>query len=201
VGEGRSPRGHFVNFFESIILFVRNEIILPNMGHKGVKYIPYFLTFFFFILFSNLLGMLPWAGTCTGNLSVTASLAGIVFFMIFVFGSIEQGGPHVFLKNMVPGGTPWWLWPFMFLIEAVVGPLAKCFALAMRLFANMIAGHIVIAVLLGMGIVLQSTAVGFVASLGAVAMSLLEIFVCFLQAYIFTLLAVIFVGGAIQPEH
>jgi len=196
----RAPRGRLVNLIEAMVLFVRDEMVIPNMGERGVKYIPVFLTFFFFILLSNLLGLIPEIGTSTGNINVTASLAGMIFLLIFILGSIEQGGPHRFFRNLVPHGLPFWLVPLMFVIE-LIGPVAKCFALAMRLFANMIAGHIVIAALLSLGILFQSIAVGSAAALGAMAMGLLEVFVCILQAYIFTLLSIVFIGAAIHPEH
>lgn len=198
--EERAPRGRFANFFEALILYVRDEMVMPNMGQHGVKYIPVFLTFFFFILFGNLVGMIPQVGAATGNINVTGTLAMLVFLMIFVFGSIEQRGLHKFLFNLVPRGVPFWLWPLMFVIE-LIGPVAKCFALAMRLFANMIAGHIVIASFLALGVLMHSAAVEVVGMIFAIAMSMLEVFVCFLQAYIFTLLAIVFIGAAVHPEH
>ena len=200
VVEGRAPRGRFVNFFEVLVLYVRDEMVLPNMGERGVKYIPIFMTFFFYILFCNLLGLIPELGTVTGNVMVTAGLAAIVLFMILVLGSIEQGGPHIFLKNLVPPGVPIALWLPLFFIE-FVGLFIKCGALCIRLFANMIAGHLVVASLLGLGILFNSVLIGVIGLAGALAMSMLEVFICVLQAYVFTLLSIIFFGVAIHPEH
>ena len=200
VVEGRAPRGRFVNLFEVLVLYVRNEMILPNMGERGVKYIPIFMTFFFYILFCNLLGLIPGLGTVTGSVMVTAGLAVIVLFMLLVLGSIEQGGPHIFLKNLIPPGVPIPLMPLMFVVE-FLGPFIKCGALCIRLFANMIAGHLIIASLLGLGIMFNSIEVGVLGLAGALAMSLFEVFICVLQAYIFTLLSIIFFGAAIHPEH
>lgn len=198
----KPPRGRLANMFEALILFVRNDIVLPNMGQHGVRYLPLFLTFFFFILFANLIGIVPGVGTPTGNINVTFTLAGIVFVGIFVLGSFEQGGPHIFLKHLLPSGLPAWLMPFMFVIE-LVGPVAKAFALMMRLFANMIAGHIVMAALFGLVVVFHTIAIpiGIVSSVAVAALGALEIFICVLQAYIFTLLAVLFIGMAVHPEH
>jgi F-type H+-transporting ATPase subunit a len=199
VAGNRATHGHVANFFEVIILFIRNEMVLPNMGAEGLKYIPWFLTFFFFILFNNLLGMVPEIGTPTGNFMVTSALAGTVFLLIFGLGMWEQGA-FSFFKNLVPHGVPWWLWPLMFVIE-MISPVARCFALSMRLFANMLAGHIVLAALLMIPIVLDAAIVGVPFVLVAVGMGFLEIFVSFLQAYIFTLLSIIFIGAAVHPEH
>lgn len=200
-----APRGKFANFFEPIVMYIRNEMLMPSMGSHGLKYLPYFLTFFFFILFSNLIGLVPGMGTVTSNWNVTFALAVIVFLMIFVFGSIENGGLGKLVLNMVPSGLPWPIWPLLFVIEVIIGPLVKGAALCIRLFANMVGGHLVITVLLGMGALTEiatlSVGITVVSTLAAVAMGLLEIFIAFLQAYIFTLLAIIFVGMAVHPEH
>ncbi len=197
------PRG-FRNCIESVVVFLRDGVVHPALGpHNGDKFLPLFLTFFFFILALNLSGMFPGASTATSKVSVTAALASITLATMLIGGMKEQG-VVAFWKNLVPHGIPWWLWPLMFVIE-IVGLVAKPFALTIRLFANMTAGHIVLAVLIGFTVVAKSFLLGALivpASIfGAVAISLLEIFVAFLQAYIFTFLSAVFVGMCLHPEH
>ncbi len=197
VGSGR--RGTVVNLVESFVLFIRDEIVIPNMGEDGRKYLPYFLSIFFFILFCNLLGMVPYGSTATGNIAVTATLALITFAMINIAGIREHGFVH-YVKSLIPHGLPAWLLPLMFMIE-VLGLFTKSFALCIRLFANMIAGHIVILAFMSLIFLFGSVLVAPVSIAAAVGMSFLEIFVAFLQAYIFTLLSAIFVGSAVHPQH
>jgi len=196
----RGMSGRYVNFFEPFVLYVRNEMVYPVMGEKnGRKYLPLFLTQFFFILGCNLLGMIPFMATATGNLAVCAALAGTTLFTIFVMGMIEQG-PLTFWKHMVPPGMPVLLIPLLFPIE-VMGVFIKCFALTIRLFANMVAGHIVILTFIGMIFIFHSYVVALPAIVFALFISLLELFVAFLQAFIFTLLSIVFINMAIHPEH
>jgi F-type H+-transporting ATPase subunit a len=192
-------RGVAVNLVESFVVFIRDEIVIANMGEHGRKYVPYFISLFFFILFCNLLGLVPFGATATGNIAVTATLALITFAMINISGMIEQGVFH-YLKNLVPHGLPVWLAPLMFPIE-VLGLVTKSFALCIRLFANMIAGHIVILAFMALIFLFGSVLVAPVSVAAAVGMNMLELFVAFLQAYIFTLLSAMFVGGAVHPEH
>jgi F-type H+-transporting ATPase subunit a len=138
----RGWRNRFVYFVESLTVFVRDEIVVPNIGEEGRPYLPYFLSIFFFVLFMNLLGMVPGSATATGNISVTASLALCTLFMINVAG-MRAHGVGGYVKSLVPHGMPVWLLPLMYPIE-LLGLLTKTFALSIRLFANMIAGHIVI---------------------------------------------------------
>jgi F-type H+-transporting ATPase subunit a len=186
------------NFLESFIVFVRDDIVLPNTGEEGRRYLPYFLTLFFFILFINLLGMIPGSGSATGNVAVPAALAICTFFLVHVAGIREHGFVHHF-KNFIPHGLPLWLVPLMFPLE-LLGLLSRCFALTIRLFANMIAGHIVLLAFLSLSFLLGSTLVNVGAIPIAVGLSLLETFVCFLQAYIFTFLTAIFVGASLHPH-
>src|SRR2546428_10177981 len=130
------------NLLEAIVVFLRDEVVLPNMGEEGRRYLPYLLTVFFFILFCNLLGLIPFAATATGNVSVTAALAIISLIMIQVGGIKEHGMKH-HLQNLIPHGIPVWLLPIMIPVE-IMGQFTKPFALCIRLFANMTAGHIVI---------------------------------------------------------
>jgi len=192
------PRG-IANLLEAIVVFLRDEVILPNMGEEGRRYLPYLLTVFFFILFCNLLGLVPGAATATGNVSVTAALATISLIMIQV-GGIKQHGLKHHLQNLIPHGLPTWLLPIMIPVE-IMGQFTKPFALCIRLFANMTAGHIVILSFLSMIFILKSIFVSPVSVFFALFISLLEIFVAFLQAYIFTMLTSLFIGMSIHPQH
>ena len=196
------------NLFEVFIVYIRDEIVRPNLGEAGDQYLSYFCTLFFFILFCNLLGLVPFGATATGNISVTAAMAFTTFMMIHYSGIREHGLWH-YIQTYVPHGLPFWLVPLMFVIE-ILGLFTKAFALCIRLFANMIAGHIVILAFLSLIFIMHeifhSTAVGLGVGLGvsvpaAVGLSMLEIFVAFLQAYVFTLLTAVFVGGAVNPQH
>lgn len=186
------------NFLETFVVFVRDDIVLPNTGEEGRPYLPYFLTLFFFILIINLLGMIPGSGSATGNIAVTASLAVCTFFLVHIAGIREHGFVHHF-KNFIPHGLPMWLVPLMFPLE-LLGLVSRCFALTIRLFANMIAGHIVLLAFLSLSFLLGSIFVNVGAIPIAVGLSLLETFVCFLQAYIFTFLTAIFVGASLHPH-
>lgn len=201
----QAPSGRLANLIESMICYVRDEVVVPIGGHHLAHYTPLFLTYFFFILIGNLVGMIPvlFKGP-TANISVTAALGGSVFVFLTLLGLYNQGPVKYFL-HLVPPGTPLWLWPLMFVLE-LVGPLIKCFVLCIRLFANMIAGHLVVSNVLGLGVfkagatgmAVMGLAVGMPLALGV---SFLEIMVCFIQAYVFTMLSVIFVGAAVHPEH
>jgi F-type H+-transporting ATPase subunit a len=186
------------SLLEVFVVFIRDQIVLPNTGEEGRPYLPYFLSLFFFILITNLIGMIPGASTATGNISVTATLALCTFALINIAGIREHGFVH-HMKNFIPHGLPFWLVLLMFPLE-IIGLLTKSFALCIRLFANMIAGHIVILAFLSLIFLFGSLFI-VPASVGAsAALSLLEIFVAFLQAYIFTLLSSIFVGASLHPH-
>ncbi len=189
----------WANFFELFIVYIRDEIVRPNLGSAGDKYLPYFLTLFFFILFCNLLGMVPFGATATGNIAVTAGMAMTTFLMINISGIREHGFIH-YMQTFIPHGLPFWLVPLMFVIE-ILGLFTKSFALCIRLFANMIAGHIVILAFLGLIFIFKSIFIAPVSIAAAVGLGLLELFVAFLQAYVFTLLTAVFVGGAVNPQH
>ena len=187
------------NLLEAMIVFLRDEVVLPNMGEEGRHYLPYLLTVFFFVLFCNLLGLIPFAATATGNVSVTAALAIMSLIMIQVAGIREHGIKH-HLQNLIPHGIPVWLLPIMIPVE-IMGQFTKPFALCIRLFANMIAGHIVILSFLSMIFILKSLWVSPISVFFALFISLLELFVAFLQAYIFTMLTSLFIGMSIHPQH
>ena len=198
----RKPRavpGGISNFLEAIVLFLRDEVILSSMGEAGKRYVPFLLTVFFFILTCNLLGLVPYGATATGNVTVTAALALMALVMIQVGGIKEHGLWH-HLHNLVPPGIPAWLLPIMIPVE-IMGQFTKPFALCIRLFANMTAGHIVIFSFLGLIFVFESIWISPVSVAFALFISLLELFIAFLQAYIFTMLTALFMGMSIHPQH
>jgi F-type H+-transporting ATPase subunit a len=194
------PRGAFHNLFESLVLFVKRDMVEEIMGHHlAHKFTPYFLTVFFFILFANLLGLVPLMHTATANIAVTAAMALTTLFMM-QFAGIREQGLVGYVKSIVPPGIPPWLLPIMIPVE-VLGQLTKPFALTIRLFANMTAGHVVILTLFGLLFVFKSLALA-PAILGFVLfVSALELLVAFLQAYIFTFLSILFVTACAHPEH
>src|SRR5215471_2858319 len=197
--EQRTIPSGVANFLEAILVFLRDEVVLPTMGEEGRRYLPYLFTVFFFILFCNLLGLIPFAATATGNVNVTAALAIMSLIMIQLGGIREHGLQH-HLQNLIPHGIPVWLLPIMIPVE-IMGQLTKPFALCIRLFANMTAGHIVILAFLSMIFILQSLLVSPISVFFALFISLLELFVAFLQAYIFTMLTALFIGMSIHPQH
>ncbi len=195
--KSRVPSG-LGNLVEVFIVFVRDEIVIPNMGPGGVRYMPYLLTTFFFILIMNLSGLVPYGATATGNVSVTAGLALVAFVMIQASAIRAQGLGH-YLAHLT-GGVHWALWPIMIPIE-VLGLFTKPFALMIRLFANMVGGHIVIVSLIGLIFVFKSLAVAPVSVAFVLGINMLELFVAFLQAYIFTMLTSLFMGLGMQAGH
>ena len=194
---GRPPRG-FAAAMEATVLYIRQEVILANVGPHGEGYVNYLLTVFFFILTCNLLGLLPWSATPTSNIAVTGAMAGVSLVVIEISGMRALGlkgylGTIFFL----PEGLPTLLKPLMLVIMTpieIIGKLAKPFALAVRLFANMTAGHVVVLALIGLTFFFQSYLVGVAASVMATGIMLLELFVAFLQAFVFTLLTSVFIG-------
>ena len=203
-GESGAPKG-FAAGMEAMVLYLRNEVVLPNVGPHGNRFVPFGLTLFFFILFANLLGLIPYGSTATGNISVTAMLAIVTFVVVEISGIQAQGWGY--LKTIFyvpPKDMPLLLKPLMFVIMSVVeiiGKFTKPFALAVRLFANMTAGHVVLLALISLIFTFQSYAVATAPVAMGVAISLLEIFVGFLQAYIFTLLSCVFIGLIRQGAH
>jgi len=216
-----TPRG-MGNFFESVCAYLRDTVARPILGEHTDRFIPYIWTAFFYVLFVNLLGLLPLepvtrglvkslyphahhgiGGSATGNIWVTGSLAACTLAMVVVNG-LRFGGVR-YLAHFCPG--PLWLAPLLVPVE-IVGLGAKIFALTVRLFANMVAGHVLLAVLmsfislsytgLGAG---AATGIGIVVVLVSVAFNMLEIFVAFLQAFIFTFLTTLFIGQAVVIHH
>ena len=201
VGRTSAPKGAAQNAFEALVLFVRDDIARPNIGEKADRFVPYLLTAFFFILACNLLGLVPWGATATANISVTAVLAVMTFLMTQLFASKDHW-KHVFW----PPGVPAFVKPILIPVE-LLGLFTKPFALAIRLFANMTAGHLVILSLIGLIFTfskLFGAVAGWAVSPVSVAFALfiyvLELLVAFLQAYVFTMLSAIFIGMAVA-EH
>jgi F-type H+-transporting ATPase subunit a len=203
-GKGGVPRG-IAAPVEAIVLFIRDEIAEPNLGHDAETYTPLLCSFFFFILLAALLGLVPIFKTSTGNLAVTLGLASVTFVAMQYAGISKNGlGGHI--KGLLPPGLPIPLAIIMFPIE-VLGMFTKPFALMIRLFANMLAGHLVITTLVLliplMFTLKTSFGVGMIpVSLGlALFIMLLEVLVAFIQAYIFTMLSAIFIGMYAHPAH
>lgn len=189
----RAPRG-LQSFFEPVILFVRDEIARPNIGHRYERYFPFLLTLFFFILFGNLIGLLPGAGNLTGNIAVTMVLAVMTFIVTNVSGNRGYWG-HIFWTP----GLPFVLRPIILLVE-VIGVFTKPISLMVRLFVAITAGHIVLLSLIVLIFVFRSYWVGFGSTIIVLFISLIEILVAAIQAYVFTLFSALYIGQA-TAEH
>lgn len=203
LNQGEEAPGGLLNAMEAFYLYLRDEVALKNVGHGGERYVPFVIALFFFILYSNLLGLVPFGATATGNIMVTGALAFVSFVVIEAAG-YQALGPRGYLgtiffvpKGIHPVGQAILL-PIFVVVE-VVGKLTKPFALAMRLFANMTAGHFVILALLGLILTYGGIGpAGVTTIFGSLGLGLfvmfLEIFVAFLQAYIFAILTAVFIG-------
>ncbi|MSR07158.1 MAG: ATP synthase F0 subunit A [Gemmatimonadetes bacterium] len=204
----KAPKG-FAGLIESLVLFVRNDIVAANIGHGGEKFAPFVMTLFFFILYCNLLGMLPWGSSPTGNLAVTGALAIAAFLTIEISGFFKLG-PVGYLHTIFPkvpgmGGTGALVMSVAMAPIEVLGKFVKPFALAVRLFGNMTAGHFVILSLFGIiflfgELAIWNWAIGITTAALVLGIMLLELFVAFLQAYVFALLTSVFIG-LMQHEH
>jgi F-type H+-transporting ATPase subunit a len=207
ISTGEAPQGKTWNFFEAMLVFVRDEIGVSAMGkHDAERFTPLLWTVFFFILTCNLLGLIPWLGAPTGAFGATFGLAFVIFCTSIGAGS-KQFGPIGFWRNQVPHmDLPWWLVPLkipIFFIE-VLGLVIKHFILGVRLLANMVAGHLVLLGIMGLIVVAAQYSVShwlLVSSISVVSstlFSILELFVAFLQAYIFTFLSALFISAAVH---
>ncbi|MDB5136196.1 MAG: atpB [Mucilaginibacter sp.] len=193
---GKAPKG-LQSFLEPLIVFVRDDIAIPNMGSKYARFMPLLLTIFFFILINNLLGMIPFfpgGYNLTGNIAVTATLSVIILFVVNLNGN-KYYWKHIFLPDV-----PFWILPIMWIVE-IVGIFSKPIALMIRLFANITAGHIVILSLISLIFIFKTLWVSPVSIGFVVFMDVIEVLVAFLQAYIFTLLSSLFIGMAIEEHH
>jgi F-type H+-transporting ATPase subunit a len=196
------PKG-FAAGLEGVILYLRNEIYMPVLGHGGEKFVPFCLSLFFFIALCNLFGLVPYGSTATGNVMVTAALALMTFVMVEVAGIRALGKGYintiVYWPHDLPLGAKLPLTLIMTPVE-IIGKFTKPFALTIRLFANMIAGHVIILSLIGLIFMF-----GAWVALGAIPMALfimgLELLVAFIQAFIFSLLAAVFIGQIRSSHH
>lgn len=191
--------GRFGGAMETLIIFVRDEIAKPSIGKGYETFLPYLLTAFFFIFVSNYLGLVPFSATVTSNIAVTATLA-IATFVATQYGGMKHNGVFGYMKGLIPHGMPVFLLPIMIVVE-FLGLFTKPFALAIRLFANLTAGHIVIYALFGLIFTLKTFAVAPVSIGLALFIYCLEVLIAFLQAYIFTMLSAVFIGMAVHQEH
>jgi F-type H+-transporting ATPase subunit a len=208
---GEVPRGAYANFFEVLLTFIRDQVAKPGLGdHDADKHVPFLWTLFLFILFNNLLGMVPLLGSATASIFVTAGLALWVFFYMHGYGVGKFGLNHYVMSLWphidVPFPMGYFIKPLIFGIEWI-GVVVRNVVLAVRLFANMFAGHMVMATFLIFIWMARNAPVGLWGTValssvaGIIALSLLELFVAFLQAYIFTFLTALFMGMALHPEH
>jgi len=208
---GAPPRGRLWNAFESLLTFIRDQVAKPCIGeHDADRYVPFLWTMFLFILFCNLLGMFPYLGSPTASITVTGALA-LCAFLVIHGSAVVKMGARGYLKSYVPHldvpfGMGYLIVPMIVGIE-VMGNFIKAGVLAVRLFANMFAGHTVLAVIL-LFIVMAKDAAWYLfwpitlgSLTGVVALSLLELFVAFLQAYVFVFLTSLFLGSTLHPQH
>ena len=193
--EGKAPKG-LQSILEPIILFVRDDIAKPQLGHRYKAFMPYLLTVFFFVWLNNLMGLIPFfpgGANLTGNIAVTMMLALCTFVLTTVNGNKNYWG-HIFTPHV-----PWWLYPLMIPVE-IIGLFTKPIALMIRLFANITAGHILILSLISLIFILKSVLVAGIAIPFVLFISVIELVVGFIQALIFTVLSALFIGMAVE-EH
>jgi len=201
--QGEKAPGGILNAMEAFYLYLRDDVVMANIGHGGERFAPLVITLFFFILYANLLGLIPFGATATGNIMVTSALA-IISLVVIETAGFAALGARGYMKTIffLPPGLPTLLKPVILLIMApveLIGKFSKIVALAIRLFANMTAGHFVILALLGLILTYGSfQPIGLVTILGSMFLSLfvmfLEIFIAFVQAYIFAMLTAVFIG-------
>jgi F-type H+-transporting ATPase subunit a len=199
-GVTTAPKG-IQNVIEPMVTFVRDEVAIPNLGHKYKKYLPYLLTIFFFILINNIFGLIPGTANVTGNIAFTMVL-GLISLVVILFSSNRHYWGHIF-NPPVPGAMK----PIIALVEFLGAVFTKPASLIIRLFANMLAGHIIIICLISLIFIFASLSkvAGWGFSPISVAFSvfiyLIEILVAFIQAFIFTTLTAVFIGQAFEGEH
>jgi F-type H+-transporting ATPase subunit a len=201
--EGKPPKGIGTGL-EAVVLYIRQEVILPNVGPHGDAFVPFCLTLFFFVLFANLLGLIPYGSTATGNISVTATLAICSFIVVEIAGMKAQGKGYIktiiFWPSDMSLGLKLFISPILTPIE-ILSKFTKPFALAIRLFANMTAGHVVLLALISLIFTFGSWALAGLPLAMGFGIMLLELFVGFLQAFIFTLLTSVFIGLIREGAH
>jgi F-type H+-transporting ATPase subunit a len=195
------PKG-IGNIGEWSVEFVRNNIVLDVMGSEGVKYLPFIVTVFFAVLFNNVLGLIPGLKPGTGTLGTTFAW-GIMVFVVYNWIGFRKSGFLGYLKSFLPSGTPWWLIPLIYPLE-IISHFLRPFTLGVRLYANMYAGHIVLGVF-GIFVVMAASALGPVTAVVGglslvmqIVMYAFEVFVAFIQAYVFAILTAVYMNGAIH---
>ena len=193
---GKAPKG-LQSFMEPIIVFVRDDIAKPNIGHKYAKFMPYLLTTFFFILFNNLFGLIP---IFPGGANVTGNIALTFVMAIGTLIIVNINGNKYYWKHIFKPDVPFWLYPIMIPVE-LIGIISKPFALMVRLFANITAGHIIVLSLISLIFIFETLAIAPVSVAFVLFMDVLELLVAFLQAFIFTLLTALFIGMAVEEHH
>ncbi len=191
---GQAPSG-MQSFLEPFVVFIRDEVGKKSIGPKYERYMPYLLTLFFFIWFNNLLGLTPGAANLTGNIAVTMMLALVTLVITLVSGNKNYWG-HIF----APPGVPWPLYIIMVPVE-LIGIIVKPFSLMVRLFANITAGHIIILSFISLIFIFRTAAAGLLSVPFGLFISVLELLVAILQAYIFTLLTAMYIGSAVEDHH
>ena len=209
---GEPPRGGWQNAFESLLTFIRDEVAKPSLGeHEADRYLPFLWTLFLFILFCNLLGMLPFLGSPTASIYVTGALA-LCALVAIPTAAIAKMGVVPYLKSLwphldIPIPVFGFVIKLLICVIEILGTFIKCAVLAVRLFANMFAGHMVLATIMLFVVLAANVAFGLWMTvtigsvLGVVALSFLELFVAFLQAYVFVFLTALFMGMAVHPQH
>ena len=207
---GTAPVGKWWNCWESILTYIREELAKPYIGHDADQYVHYLWTTFLFILFCNLFGLIPFLGSPTASFTVTAVLAACTFCFIHGSAIAKMGVKHYFQSYLphidVPFGMGYVIVPMIAVIE-FLGNFIKAFVLAVRLFANIFAGHVVLATILFFieeaknSVPLLFWGVTITSVLSVTALSLLELFVAFLQAFVFTFLTALFLGSTLHPQH
>lgn len=193
---GKAPKG-LQSFLEPIIIFVRDDIARPNLGHKYAAFMPYLLSVFFFIWLNNILGLVPFfpgGANVTGNIALTVVLAACTFLIVTFKGNKYYWG------HILNPPVPWWLKPLMIPVE-IFGIFTKPIALAIRLFANITAGHILVMSLLCLIFIFNSLWIAPASIFFAVFIGLIEFLVAFIQAFIFTILSALFIGMAVEDHH
>ncbi|WP_293788768.1 F0F1 ATP synthase subunit A [uncultured Pedobacter sp.] len=193
---GKAPRG-LQSFIEPVVLFVRDDIAKPNIGHKYAKFMPYLLTTFFFILFNNLFGLIP---IFPGGANVTGNIALTFVMALGTLIIVNINGNKYYWKHIFRPDVPFWLYPIMIPVE-LIGIISKPFALMVRLFANITAGHIIVLSLISLIFIFETLAIAPVSVAFVLFMDVLELLVAFLQAFIFTLLTALFIGMAVEEHH
>lgn len=193
---GKAPKG-LQSFIEPVIVFVRDDIAKPNIGHKYAKFMPYLLTTFFFILFNNLFGLIP---IFPGGANVTGNIALTFVMALGTLIIVNINGNKYYWKHIFKPDVPFWLYPIMIPVE-LIGIISKPFALMVRLFANITAGHIIVLSLISLIFIFETLAIAPVSVAFVLFMDVLELLVAFLQAFIFTLLTALFIGMAVEEHH